>query len=77
MAAPPQALLPTNTAEFHGYAFSNACLRVYTIVSLRDKVRKDDASQTEASRGLHWEMVRERSFFFNHWYAEDITGGII
>lgn len=58
MTSAPAAALPSTVSEFHAYAFSNACLRVYTIVSLRDSFKKDAASQTEASRGLHWEMVR-------------------
>ncbi|GJE98882.1 hypothetical protein PsYK624_151190 [Phanerochaete sordida] len=56
MASPPGAL-PANPSELHAYAFANACLRVYTIVSLRDRLRRDAETLTEASRGLHWEMA--------------------
>ena len=57
MASPP-AVVPTNPSEYHAYAFANACLRVYTIVSLRGSFKQDASCRTEASRGLHWEMVR-------------------
>lgn len=68
MSAP----LPASNADFHHYAFANACLRVYTIVSLRDKVRKDNVCQTEASRGLHWEMAA----LFDHLSACKMFGDV-